>query len=322
MPKPIPLSPSEAICLEALRTGSDRKMLIALRASLTLKQTQHALATLASLGLATTEGGRIWNLTPLGKRATIASAPAVRKRGRKPMSGPIPPGSSAARLLALLDRPRRGADLALLLGVTRQRVHQLVVDLSARSLIRFADPNYPTFVIALKGDPTTLLRQDEERVLSAFPESAATTLSKILAVTNMHADKIATLAEFLREVGLIEKTGAATHGNLYQMSAAGLAHWQRSSTARHADVPPPPFRSDRVHQVLSYLKSQGPTRTRDIGLALEIPQTSINALMQYLKRKNAVHTQTDARYAPYDLTPDGHKMLATMKRARLAIESA
>ncbi len=62
------------------------------------------------------------------------------------------------------------------------------------------------------------------------------------------------------------------------------------------------------------MEGHGPTRTRDIGFRLGIPQASINALMQYLKRKNAVHTQTDSRPAPYGLTPDGLEMLAAMKR--------
>ena len=118
-------------------------------------------------------------------------------------------------------------------------------------------------------------------------------------------------------MGLIEKTGAATYGDLYQPTAAGLAHWQRSATARRADIPPPQFRSDRVHDVLSYLDGQGPARTRDIGFELEIPPTSMNALMQYLKRRNAVRTTTEVRPAPYDITPNGREMLTAMKRVRL-----
>jgi DNA-binding MarR family transcriptional regulator len=315
MPEPIPLNPPEAVCLEALRSGTDRKVLIALRARLNLRQTDLALARLAALGLATADGGRTWHLTRRGQAAEISAAPVVRRRGRKPLSGLVP-GASAARLLALLDRPRRGADLSALLNVTRQRVHQLVVDLSARGLIRSADPNSPTFVIARQDDPSTLLRQDQQRVLSAFPQARATTLSKIALVTNMHAERIATLAESLRALGLVERAGAATHGELYQPTAAGLAHWQRSATARRADIPPPPFRSDRVRGVLSLLASRGPTRTRDLGLVLGVSQTSINALMQYLKRKKAVRTQTNAPRAPYDLTPDGREMLAAMQRAR------
>jgi DNA-binding MarR family transcriptional regulator len=202
--------------------------------------------------------------------------------------------------------------LAALLGVTRQRVHQLIVALSARGLVRSADPDHPTFVIALKDDASPLLRQDQERVLSAFPETKATTLSKIALAAQMHAGKTATIAESLRKAGLIEKAGAATHRDLYRLTALGSTHWQRSATARHAEMPPPPFRSDRVRTVLSYLQSQGAARTRDVGLTLGIPQPSINALMQYLKRRNAVRTRTDARRAPYELTPDGLEMLDAM----------
>jgi predicted transcriptional regulator len=315
MKNPIPLSPTEAVCLEALRSGADRKTVIALRENLNLRQTKLALGRLASLGLATTESGRAWNLTPKGKKASTRIVCVVRAGGRKRMTEPSP-GSSAARLMALLDRPRRAADLTRFLGVTRQRVHQMVVNLSALGLIRCADPSFPTFAIARKDDLSTLLRRDEERVLSAFPEIYPTTLSKIAAVTKMCASKIATLAEALSLVSLIEKTGT-TDGDLYQLTATGLAHWQRSATARHANSPPPPFRSDRVHNVLTHLVSHGPTRTRDVGLKLEIPPISMNALMQYLKRKNAVRTQTDARFAPYTLTPTGHEMLAAMNRARM-----
>jgi DNA-binding MarR family transcriptional regulator len=313
MQKPIALRASEAACLEALRSGTDRKTLIALRAGLDLRRTQLDLETLASSGLAAPNGDRTWHLTPRGKRVDISIAPAVRTRGRKPMTDVVP-GGSACRLLASLDRPRRGAELATLLGVTRQRVHQLVVALSARGLIRSADPNYPTFVVALRDDQSTLLRPDQERVLSAFPGTEATTLSKIAVVTNMYAGKTAEIADALREAGLIEKTGRATYGDLYRLTAAGATHWQRSAAAPHADTPPLPFRSDRVRDVLSYLESQGPTRTRDVGLALGISQTSMNALMQNLKRKNTVRNQTDARRAPYELTPDGHKILAALRR--------
>jgi DNA-binding MarR family transcriptional regulator len=311
MSKPISLKVSEAACLEALRSGIERKALIAVRAVLNLRQTGLALGTLASLELATINGNRTWHLTPRGKTANVSIAPDVRKRGRPP-GAPLVPGPSATRMLALLHRPRRGAELAALLGVTRQRVHQLIVALSARGLVRSADPDHPTFVIALKDDASPLLRQDQERVLSAFPETKATTLSKIALAAQMHAGKTATIAESLRKAGLIEKAGAATHRDLYRLTALGSTHWQRSATARHAEMPPPPFRSDRVRTVLSYLQSQGAARTRDVGLTLGIPQPSINALMQYLKRRNAVRTRTDARRAPYELTPDGLEMLDAM----------
>ena len=321
MQQSIALSVSEAACLEALRSGVNRKMLIALRVSLNLDQAGKALRKLVSLGLATTDGGRIWNLTPRGKRAVISIAPTLRTRGQKPLTALVP-GSSAARLFALLDRPRRGAELPALLNLTRQRVNQLVAAVSAFGLIRFADPNCPTFAIALTDEPTALLRQDQERVLSAFPETDATTLWRVAVAAKIDAIKVAALAESLCEAGLLEKSGASCRGDLYRLTAAGSSHWQRSATVRRADIPTPPFRSERVRGVLSYLENRGPTRTRDIGFGLAIPQESINALMQYLKRKKAVRTVTGARHAPYGLTPDGREMLAAMTRARMAHDAA
>ena len=211
---------------------------------------------ISSLDLATINSNYSWRLTPRGKAADIMIAPAVRTRGRPPTTEFIP-GTSATRLLALLDRPRRGAELATLLGVTRQRVHQLVVALAARGLVRLGDPNYPTFVIAPKDDTSILLRQEQERVLSAFPETSATTLSKITLVTQMHRSEVDVIAESLRKAALIEKTGTATYGDLYQLTMAGSTHWQRSATARHAETPPPPFRSDRVRDVCRTWKCRG-----------------------------------------------------------------
>jgi DNA-binding MarR family transcriptional regulator len=305
----ISLSAPEAVCLEAIRSGTERKVLIALQTGLDLKQARQALGTLASLDLATTNRYRTWHLTPRGKTADISIAPATRTRGRPPLAAGVL-GASAARLMALLNQPRRGSELAASLGVTRQRIHQLFVALSVRGLIRSADPNYPTFVIALKDDPSTLLTQDQERALSAFPEAKATTLSKILVLTQRTGGKIATTVKSLREAGLIEKTGTTTKGDLYRLTAAGSAHWQRSMTARRADLPPLPFRSDRVFGVLSFLATRGPTRTRDVGYELGISQTSMNALMQTLKRKGMVRTQSDAHHAPYELTQDGCETLA------------
>jgi DNA-binding IclR family transcriptional regulator len=216
----------------------------------------------------------------------------------------------------LLDRPRRATELAALLNVTRQRVHQLLVVLSALDLIRSAEPEHPTSVVARKEDPSLLLRPDQERALSAFPDARATTVSKIAAATGMRAATVTATVQFLSHAGLVETTGTATFGDLYRLTAAGSAHWQRSATTRRADLPPAPFRSDRVRDVLTYLEGHGPTRTRDIGASLGIPATSINALMQYLKRRNAVGNRTDMPHSPHGLTPEGRHMLMAMRQAR------
>src|SRR3954453_10010739 len=149
------LSPRAAACLDTLRTGSSRKMQIAQQAALTFPQTRQGLAELELLGLATTEAGRRWALTPTGERAPTSVATAMRgRRGPRSHEARGGLGAGEARLLACLDRPRRGAELAGLLGVTRQRIHQLVIKLSARGVIRCALQTYPTFVVAAANDPS------------------------------------------------------------------------------------------------------------------------------------------------------------------------
>jgi DNA-binding MarR family transcriptional regulator len=162
-----------------------------------------------------------------------------------------------------------------------------------------------------------LLRLEQERLLSRFPEVAATTLSRIANLGHWSRAKIATIADSLLEARLIEKAGVSSHGELYRLTPAGAGHWQRSARVIQADAPPPPplpVRSNRVRCVLSDLESHGPTRTRDIGLRLGIAQPSINALMQCLKRKRLVINQTDERWSPYVLTAEGRDTLSAMLR--------
>lgn len=83
----------------------------------------------------------------------------------------------------------------------------MVVDLSARDLVRSADRDYPAFVVALKNCLEILLWQDQERVLSAFPVATATTLSKIAVVTHMPAVKVAAVGGYLREVVAYQEGG-------------------------------------------------------------------------------------------------------------------
>jgi DNA-binding IclR family transcriptional regulator len=308
------MRPPEAACLEVLRSGTERQMLIGLRAGLNVQQTRTALGRLASTGLAVANGHRTWRVTPRGKAAKVAINTA-RTRGRPP--GPsLVPGTAAARLLALLDRPRHGAELPALLGVTRQRVNQLIVALSADGLIRSADPDHPTWTIVLRDDPSLLLPKDQGRVLSAFPDVEETTLLQLARVTGLSAVRTARIAGSLRRAGLVEKSWDVMSGDLYRLTVAGASHWQRSVTARQAALPALPFRSDRILDVLSHLAFEGPARMRDIGHSLGIPEPSIKALMRCLKHKKAVCPQgrCGTRQPPYEVTPDGQAMLVAMLR--------
>jgi predicted transcriptional regulator len=78
-----------------------------------------------------------------------------------------------------------------------------------------------------------------------------------------------------------------------------------------------PVESDRVRKVLSTILDSGALRIRDVTDTLRIPRQSINALMQYLKRKHLVEKIGSEFEAPYSLTDKGRAALAEMTR-RLA----
>jgi DNA-binding IclR family transcriptional regulator len=312
MPKDILPRIPEAAHEGTLCSGTERNVRVVLRVGFGLPPSATASGTLGLSGPGGADGHRSRQRPP-GEKAADA---AVRKRGR-PRGTKAVLNPAEARLLALLDRPRHGAKLPALLGVTRQRIHQLVGTLSALDLVRSADPDYPGFALARKDDPSTLLRPDQEHVLSAFPRGrATTTLPRIAAAARMSRAQAGTILEALSKAGLVEKAEVTIFGDSYRLTADGAAHWQRSPTAPRALIagPPLPFRSDRIRNILSLLADQGPTRTRDIGLELGVAPPSLNALMQYLKRKKAVRTQSDVRGAPYELTPDGREMVAAMQR--------
>ena len=73
-----------------------------------------------------------------------------------------------------------------------------------------------------------------------------------------------------------------------------------------------------VHKVLSVISSFGELRIKDVRNLLQIPQLSINALMQYLKRKGLVAKTGLALADPYALTPAGYTALAEMERRQAA----
>jgi DNA-binding IclR family transcriptional regulator len=151
----------------------------------------------------------------------------------------------------------------------------------------------------------------EEAVLSAFPETAGTTLAKIAKASRRTSGVASSAIDLLIEHGLAEAAGPTRHRELYRLTLAGRGHWQRRP-ARTADLPPLPVKSDRVRLVLTHLAEHGPTRTHTIGQALDIPRASINALMQYLKRKGLVRKSgTDLR-ASHELTAEGEKTLRGM----------
>ena len=257
MQKPPPAIAPDTAAPEAIRSRYRRGALDSLRAHLSIQQAQIALGLAAPRlaapklaaprlaaprlpavpEMAAAHGHRTWLVAPSGPEADAAGPAAVPARGENAGAG-CSLGSSATRLLALLDQPRHGAETPpALLGVTPQRIYQLVVTLSAHGLIRSADPRFPVFVLARNDDPAILLRPDQQRCCRRFPPAQATTLAKIAVVTHMPRGKTSAVAEALCQLGLIEKAEAAPQGDLYRLTALGSAHWQRSATAPRAGRP-------------------------------------------------------------------------------------
>ena len=250
--------------------------------------------------------------------------PSVASRGwhrRDPSAPRKPPrtGTAGDRLLGLLDRPWHGAELVQQLGVSRQRVHQVITALSHAGVIRVAVTNPLSFAIARADDTTILLKPEEERVLSALPDQAATTAQKLAVAAHVDQTVVTRVLSTLHQHGFVHPTQSTGKGVMYELTTAGRGHWQRRASLPRAATPPLPFRSGRVQTVLSCLESVGPIRTRDIAQGLGLPLQLINGLMQYLKRRDMVRPVSDARRAPYVLTEEGQRTLAAMRLEELAL---
>jgi MarR family len=182
----------------------------------------------------------------------------------------------------------RENEIAERLGVTCQSVHQLVIKLHAQGSVTFGDLNNPSWIVMRAGDKTPLLSHEEERVLSAIPRDYATNAAKIRIAARMRENKVQQILNSLTIGGLVEAFHGLRGKREYRITAAGLTHPQRSHSGRRAQAPRLPVESDRVRNVLSAILRAGALRIRDVINVLEISRQSMNALMQYLKRKGLV----------------------------------
>ena len=127
------LTESQAACLAALRSRKESKTKIAIQAKLDLEKAAKALDSLSELGLAWRGAMNSWRLTARGRNCHFKTIPDRIRRGS------ALPGPGERRVLDILNRPS-GDELAESLGITLQRVRQIVVKLHARGLVRFGDP--------------------------------------------------------------------------------------------------------------------------------------------------------------------------------------
>jgi len=306
------LTQSQAACLIALRHRKDSKTEIAIQAKLDLIKTATELGALARLGLAKHSRAKGWHTTARGKACRPKIVPDRLRRN----SGF--PGPGARRLLELLDRPMRGSEIAEKLGVSHQRVRQLMIKLHAQGRVSFGDPENPFWIVMRAGDKTPLLSRDEERVLSAIPREYATNATKIRLAARMPENKVQQILERLIVSRFVEAFEGLQGNRVYRITAAGLKHPQRGQFARRAQAPRLPVESDRVRKVLSAILDSGALRIRDVTDLSKIPRDSINALMQYLKRKRLVKKAGQEFNAPYSLTDEGHAALSEMTRRHAA----
>jgi Mn-dependent DtxR family transcriptional regulator len=301
----------EAGCLRALRSGASSKSRIAVVAGLDLRRAQRALERLADKRFAVREerpGGRVAWAAASPEQAGVEEVDLEAALDSPLVSSDIRPGTAAARLLDRLDAPKRSTELARELGVTPQRVHQIIVRLLALGLVRPADPAMPTRVVARAEDPTQMLDGLEERVLSSLPDDQATTAKKLAARLKLSTTQVEATIANLATDGLVQLSGQISGDVLYRLTTAGAANFQRDRSSRPADLPKLPVQSDRVRLVLDHLAERGPARTFAIARELALAPASINALMQYLKRRGLVAKAGPDLKAPHDLTPEGRRV--------------
>jgi Mn-dependent DtxR family transcriptional regulator len=305
------LTKSQAACLHAIRNGKVAKSEIAVLAKVDLMKTSAALRTLEQIGLVKQNQEKCWHLTRRGKVCRFKVIPDRLRRNSEV------PGAGGRRLLNLLDRPMRGNEIAERLGISHQRVRQLVIKLHAQGYVTFGDEENPFWIIRLTDDRTPLLSRDEERVLSKIPREYVTNAVKIRLAARMPEYKVQEILKGLIVSRFVEEFEGLQGTRVYRLTDAGDRHPQRDLSARRAAEPRLPVESDRVRKVLSTISDSGALRIRDVTELLRLPRQSINALMQYLKRKHLVEKTTSEFEAPYSLTDEGRAALAEMTR-RLA----
>lgn len=310
----VQLTVSEAACLGAVKNGLDGKTKIAIETKQDLKTVAKTLEKLSHARLIRRAGNRRWCPTEHGQNCAARIVPDLERRRGGKTFGRLVAGSTAERLLNTLDRPMRGVEMVKRFGVTRQRVHQLIVRLHAQGRVRLGDRGNILHMVARSDDPSLLLTQVEERILSALPDAVATTVPRLAAAAHMMPAGANNAVGGLCDKGLIEEAGSGRGQTHYQLSADGRTHFQRRASVQRADPVPLTVKSDRIRSVLSYLAERGEARIKDVRDALGISQASMNALMQYLKRKGLVGKIRRELSAPYELTTEGRDILREMLR--------
>lgn len=307
----IALTGPQADCLIILRSRNCTIPKLAIEAKIAINKTRATLRKLAELGLAEQDDLKLWTATALGRICRFEAIPDQPDPiGRSP-------GPGAQRLLALLDRPTHGRDIARKLGITHQRVRELILKLHAQGRVAFGDPESPSWLVRRADDKSPILSRDEERVLSALPREHATDVRRLRVAAKLSEEEIRAIVENLNAAGLAEAVEGLRGAPVFRITAAGLEHPQYVRSRRRAPASRLPVQSDRVRTVLQAISEAGAVRIRDLSDLTQIPRQPINSLMQYLKRKQLVAKAGLEFDAPYALTDQGRAVLAeiTLRQA-------
>ncbi len=311
----IHLTPAEAACLEAVRNGLSGLTRIALEARLNLRQTRRALECLGEARVVEKDHYNRWRPDPRAAAWTaIVDVPAGRQ-GKPAATRAMPrAGTSNARLLARLNGPVKGKDLRQSLGISKQRLLQIVVELHAQGCLRVADYDNPTFRVAPAHDGAQLLPADEERLLSAMPVDGRTSRTALGALMSKRPPEYLDGAlNRLMEKGLVAREIRARNRAVYRLTRAGERHPQRDPEARKAKGAPAEIQSERTVAALDLIARHGPVRPASLATELGIPKQSANALMQYFKRRGFVCKGNGEGASGHVLTPRGRDALATAR---------
>src|SRR6266446_3838878 len=190
-----------------------------------------------------------------------------------------------------------------------------IYTLSLHDALPISDPENPFWIVMRADDKTSVLSRHEERVLSAVPREYATDATKIRIAAGVPDGEIAQILERLLVRRLIDASDGLRGGRVYRVTDLGLKHPQYIPSAARAQAPRLPVESDRVRKVLSAIFDSGELRIKDVTSTVSVPHQSINALMQYLKRKRLVKKRGPDLHSPYALTAEGIAALAEMTRS-------
>ena len=188
----------------------------------------------------------------------------------------------------------------------------MLLKLHALGRIVFVDPDHPSWLIKRSDDERAVLGRDEARVLSAVPAEWGANVSNLRTANALARCDVERILDRLIEGRLVEAVESPSGAPAFRLSAAGLQHPLYVPPRRPTPPARLPVRSDRIRLVLQTIADAGALRIRDVKDETKISQNSINALMQYLKRKKLVAKPGPEFEAPYSLTEQGRRVLAEM----------